>query len=161
MWRQATPDGRESGDRLRPSEIQKTLLTDVSARTRFKKEKLDSSFIAGTIFTGGLNSVTRGHVIDFSAPENQHLQTSKSGLVCWMRGCDEICQDCYLDCVGSNGGGNCPGCKEPYKDLDRYEEKDYDEFDEEDRGGRSSSTSAQIGQKAFIGEVYEAYEPPA
>ncbi|CAI0551268.1 unnamed protein product [Linum tenue] len=106
------------------------------------REKPDRSFISGTIFTGGLNSVTRGHVIDFSAPDPP---PSKSVLVCWMRGCDEkavtkgkcecgfkICQDCYLDCVGSNGGGNCPGCKDPYKDLDDYEENDYNYYDEED-----------------------------
>ncbi|KAJ0110834.1 hypothetical protein Patl1_00932 [Pistacia atlantica] len=51
-----------------------------------------------------------------------------SGLICGMKGCDEkamqnkcecgfkICSDCYLDCIGS-GGGHCPGCKEPYKDV--------------------------------------------
>ncbi|KAF2325115.1 hypothetical protein GH714_022855 [Hevea brasiliensis] len=85
--------------------------------------KPEKSFISGTIFTGGFNSVTRGHVIDCSMEVTKSL---KSGLVCGMKGCDDkaiqgkcecgfkICRDCYLDCVGSNGVGHCPGCKEPY-----------------------------------------------
>ena len=89
------------------------------------KLKPERSFISGTIFTGGYNSVTRGHVIDCSLERPEIL---KSGLSCGMKGCDEkaiqgkcecgykICRDCYLDCVGS-GGGHCPGCKEPYKDV--------------------------------------------
>jgi 1,4-beta-D-xylan synthase len=98
--------------------------------------KPDRSFISGTIFTGGFNSVTRGHVIDCSVENNESL---KSGLVCGMKGCDEkaikgkcecgfkICRDCYLDCVGSNGGGHCSGCKEPYKDVDDEGEDDDDD----------------------------------
>ncbi|KAJ6873399.1 cellulose synthase-like protein D5 [Populus alba x Populus x berolinensis] len=102
--------------------------------------KPERSFISGTIFTGGFNSVTRGHVIDCSIENNESLKT---GLVCGMKGCDEkairgkcecgfkICRDCYLDCVGSNGGGHCPGCKEPYKDADDEEEDDDDyDYDE-------------------------------
>ncbi|KAJ9187827.1 hypothetical protein P3X46_003243 [Hevea brasiliensis] len=98
--------------------------------------KPERSFISGTIFTGGFNSVTRGHVIDCSMEVTKSL---KSGLVCGMKGCDDkaiqgkcecgfkICRDCYLDCVGSNGVGHCPGCKEPYMDVD---EKDFGEDDE-------------------------------
>lgn len=97
----------------------------------------DRSFITGTIFTGGFNSVTRGHVINCSVETSEPL---KSGLVCGMKGCDEkaiqgkcecgfkICKDCYLEIVGSNGGGHCPGCREPYKDID-----DEDFSDEDDK----------------------------
>ncbi|GAB4841074.1 Cellulose synthase-like protein D5 [Ancistrocladus abbreviatus] len=90
--------------------------------------KPGSSFISGTIFTGGFNSVTRGHVIESSM---ERLEPAKFGNMCGMKGCDEkaiqpnsrapcdcgfkICRECYLDCL-SSGGGHCPGCKEPYKD---------------------------------------------
>ncbi|KAF2304744.1 hypothetical protein GH714_037794 [Hevea brasiliensis] len=106
-----------------------------------KPERL---YISGTIFTGGFNSVTRGHVIDRSIEVTKSL---KSGLVCGMKGCDDkavqglcecgfkICRDCYLDCVGSNGVGHCPGCKEPYKDVDDEEldEDDEAKSEEEDQ----------------------------
>ncbi|KAJ9171766.1 hypothetical protein P3X46_015084 [Hevea brasiliensis] len=106
-----------------------------------KPERL---YISGTIFTGGLNSVTRGHVIDRLIEVTKSL---KSGLVCGVKGCDDkavqglcecgfkICRDCYLDCVGSNGVGHCPGCKEPYKDVDDEEldEDDEAKSEEEDQ----------------------------
>lgn len=107
-------------------------------------DKPERSFISGTIFTGGFNSVTRGHVIDCSMEVTKSL---KSGLVCGMKGCDDkaiqgkcecgfkICRDCYLDCVGSNGLGHCPGCKEPYKDVDDndFTEDDEGKSEEEDQ----------------------------
>ncbi|KAF2304732.1 hypothetical protein GH714_037740 [Hevea brasiliensis] len=106
-----------------------------------KPERL---YISGTIFTGGLNSVTRGHVIDRSIEVTKSL---KSGLVCGVKGCDDkavqglcecgfkIFRDCYLDCVGSNGVGHCPGCREPYKDVDDEEldEDDEAKSEEEDQ----------------------------
>ncbi|GLT43166.1 hypothetical protein SLA2020_171360 [Shorea laevis] len=97
--------------------------------------KPERSFISGTIFTGGYNSVTRGHVIDCSL---ERTELVKSGMNCGMKGCDEkamqgkcecgfkICRDCYLDCVGS-GGGHCPGCKEPYKDVSDGDDEEDDE----------------------------------
>ncbi|XP_027350020.1 cellulose synthase-like protein D5 [Abrus precatorius] len=105
----------------------------------------NTSYISGTIFTGGFNSVTRGHVIECSMERDETL---KSGLVCGMKGCDEeavarangpcecgfkICRDCYLECGGNGGGGGgtagkCPGCKEPYK----YMSDDDDEQEEEE-----------------------------
>ncbi|KAJ4839172.1 Cellulose synthase-like protein D5 [Turnera subulata] len=108
--------------------------------------KLDRSFISGTIFTGGFNSVTRGHVIDCSI---ESAEPVKSGLVCGMKGCDEkaikgrcecgfkICKDCYLDIVGPNGGGHCPGCKEPYKDVDDDEEDEI--YEDDDFEGKSEA----------------------
>lgn len=97
-----------------------------------------SSFISGTIFTGGFNSVTRGHVIDGS---QEVAQTAKSTgrMVCGMMGCDEkavkggkagppcecgfkICRDCYSECLQS--GGRCPGCKDKYREDAEGEEEE-------------------------------------
>ncbi|GMI98860.1 CELLULOSE SYNTHASE LIKE D5, cellulose synthase-like D5, SALT OVERLY SENSITIVE 6 [Hibiscus trionum] len=105
------------------------------------KLKPERSFISGTIFTGGYNSVTRGHAIGCSS---ERPETLKLGSVCGMKGCDEkaiegkcecgfkICGDCYLDCVGT-GGGHCPGCKEPYKDVDDDDDDDEVRSEAEDR----------------------------
>ncbi|XP_022984024.1 cellulose synthase-like protein D5 [Cucurbita maxima] len=98
--------------------------------------KPQSSFISGTLFTGGFNSVTRGHVIESLANPTEPI---KLGLVCGMRGCDEkalkgkttvpcdcgfnICRDCYLECV-SHGDGRCPGCKESYRSVSDDEAED-------------------------------------
>lgn len=97
------------------------------------------SFISGTIFTGGFNSVTRGHVIE-SLDGDSSVKKS-TGMRCLMNGCDEqalvkkmpcecgfmICKDCYNECL--QGGEQCPGCKEPYRggeeeELDSEEERD-------------------------------------
>lgn len=99
----------------------------------------NKSFLSGTIFTGGFKSVTRGHVIDCSMDRAD--PEKKSGQICWLKGCDEkvvhgrcecgfkICRDCYFDCITS-GGGNCPGCKEPYRDVN--DDPETEEEDEED-----------------------------
>lgn len=104
-------------------------------------ENRNRSFLSGTIFTGGFKSVTRGHVIDCSMEKAD--PEKKSGQVCWLKGCDEkvvhgrcecgfrICRDCYFDCITS-GGGKCPGCKEPYKDIN--DDDDDTEEEEEDDG---------------------------
>jgi 1,4-beta-D-xylan synthase len=86
------------------------------------------SYISGTIFTGGLNQATRGHVLTTSGAAA--AAAASANLSCKMRGCDMpafltsgaaggpcdcgfmICRECYADCVA--GAGNCPGCKEPY-----------------------------------------------
>ncbi|CAL4906114.1 unnamed protein product [Urochloa decumbens] len=86
------------------------------------------SYISGTIFTGGLNQATRGHVLNTTT--NAAAAAASANMSCKMRGCDMpafltsgagggpcdcgfmICRECYADCV--NGAGNCPGCKEPY-----------------------------------------------
>ncbi|KAJ4962024.1 hypothetical protein NE237_021934 [Protea cynaroides] len=91
--------------------------------------KPNRSYISGTIFTGGFNSVTRGHVIECSTDQTEMVKSMAT--VCAMNGCDgkalkgdgrvpcdcgfKICRDCYLDCLGN--GSNCPGCKEPYRDV--------------------------------------------
>ncbi|XP_057964309.1 cellulose synthase-like protein D5 [Malania oleifera] len=72
----------------------------------------EGSYISGTIFTGGFDSVTRAHAIQHTA---EHFRPEeKSETSCEMKGCDEkaiqchsrpvcdrgfrICRECYLDC---------------------------------------------------------------
>ncbi|KAJ7524694.1 hypothetical protein O6H91_17G017000 [Diphasiastrum complanatum] len=96
--------------------------------------KAEQQFVSNTIFTGGFNSMTRGHVIDkMIEGDASHPQMACArGLTCSMEGCDakamrdergedvtpcecafKICRDCYIDAL--NNGGKCPGCKEQYK----------------------------------------------
>ena len=88
------------------------------------------SFVSGTVFTGGFNSVTRGHVMDRRSTKS----TDEKNPMCKMNGCDDsisdilpcecgfpICKDCYRECGGA--AGRCPGCKEPYKDNSSEEEE--------------------------------------
>ncbi|XP_020598308.1 cellulose synthase-like protein D5 [Phalaenopsis equestris] len=88
----------------------------------------ERSYISGTLFTGGFNCITRGHVINSSADSPRVL--NHAGVLCRTIGCDgepffdrskqppcecgfTICKDCYLEC--NSNGGKCPGCKEPYR----------------------------------------------
>ncbi|XP_028781952.1 cellulose synthase-like protein D5 [Neltuma alba] len=128
-----------------PTPERQTLSSSQTSLTEDAKilGKPDRSYISGTLFTGGFNSVTRGHVIECSVEGEEPV---KSGPVCGMKGCDEeamngksggpcecgfkICRDCYLECAG-NGGGRCPGCKEPVKYISDDEEEQISE--EEDQ----------------------------
>ncbi|EFJ32798.1 cellulose synthase-like D3-1, glycosyltransferase family 2 protein [Selaginella moellendorffii] len=99
--------------------------------------KVEQQFVSNTIFSGGFNSVTRGHVLekmveaDASHPQ---MACARSG-VCSVEGCDgksmrdergeditpcecayRICRECYVDALESTG--KCPGCKEAYKVID-------------------------------------------
>lgn len=95
-----------------------------------------SSLVTGTIFTGGFETVTRGHMINGGGGIEGKPEGAKPGNVCWMKGCDDeamggflggkfsgpcecgfkICRECHIDCFSNGGGGGqCPGCKEPYK----------------------------------------------
>ncbi|XP_072998241.1 cellulose synthase-like protein D4 [Typha latifolia] len=109
------------------------------------------SYISGTIFTGGLNCVTRGHVMECSADSSQAVAKS-TGLVCKMKGCDGvaflngsklpcecgfmICKECYMECIG--GGSQCPGCKEPYSTTS----------DEEDSGSETEDQALPLTSMA-------------
>ncbi|KAI5424956.1 cellulose synthase-like protein D5 [Lathyrus oleraceus] len=124
-------------DRM-PLSSSQTSLPEENARN-------NPNYISGTIFTGGFNSVTRGHVIECS--DNRDSQPLKSKLICGMKGCDEdaikgctcecgfkICRDCYKECCGNGngygnrGGGNkCPGCKEPYNNVSDSEQEEEEE----------------------------------
>ncbi|KAL5996280.1 Cellulose synthase-like protein D5 [Asimina triloba] len=106
---------------------QSSLADVLSSKDGVKPER---SYISGTMFTGGFNSVTRGHVIE-CPNEQPPMAKSAGGMFCGMRGCDgkalqaksksscdcgfKICKDCYFDCL--RAGGKCPGCKEMYGDT--------------------------------------------
>ena len=96
--------------------------------------KAEQQFVSSTIFTGGFNSVTRGHVMEkmMEGDANHPQLACARGAVCSVDGCDgnamrdergedmspcdcqfKICRDCYIDAL--NGSGKCPGCKDEYK----------------------------------------------
>lgn len=125
-------------------------MSSASQTTQFEVGgKPERSYISGTIFTGGFNSVTRGHVIVDCSLDRTDMVKSETG--CEINGCDEkamqgsskgvmcdcgfkICRECYFDCIGDGGGGNggrCPGCKEPYKDYSN-DDDDYPRSEAED-----------------------------
>ncbi|KAL9430654.1 hypothetical protein AB3S75_025949 [Citrus x aurantiifolia] len=103
-------------------------------------EEISSEFVTYTVHI----PPTPDHQ-PMSASQTSHNEDTKSevkpersfisGLICGMKGCDEkamqnkcdcgfkICRECYLECIG-NGGGHCPGCKEPYKDASDGEIED-------------------------------------
>ncbi|GAU11266.1 hypothetical protein TSUD_342570 [Trifolium subterraneum] len=111
------------------------------------KSNTNKSYISGTIFTGGFNSVTRGHVIECSNDRDD--LPLKSKLICAMKGCDEeaikgctcecgfkICRDCYKEICGNGGGGKCPGCKDSYNngsdgEEGQEEEEEVSEFEDQ------------------------------
>ncbi|CAD6269885.1 unnamed protein product [Miscanthus lutarioriparius] len=116
------------------------------------------SYISGTIFTGGLNQSTRGHVLNTSAASSSAAAAAASAnMSCKMRGCDMpafvlasgaggggpcdcgfmICRECYAECVAA--AGNCPGCKEPYSAG-----SDTDDDGEDDEAVSSSEERDQL-----------------
>ncbi|CAM6127085.1 unnamed protein product [Calypogeia fissa] len=106
--------------------------------------KAEQQFVSSTMFTGGFNAVTRGHVMEKVTDNDEHAHPQMAGSrgrTCQVEGCDgkamrdergedllpcecnyQICRDCYLDALGADG--RCPGCKDQYKDPD------FDEYDE-------------------------------
>lgn len=135
---------------------------------------LDRSYISGTMFTGGFNSVTRGHVLECSMEKEEPRK--QSGLFCGMKGCDEeaikdkscdgggpcecgfkICRECYLECAG-NGGGRCPGCKESFKYVSDDEEGQISEEEEEDQALPLRSMAEFKGDKRL--SVVKSYKAP-
>ncbi|GAV57006.1 Cellulose_synt domain-containing protein [Cephalotus follicularis] len=130
--------------------------------------KPERSFISGTIFTGGFNSVTRGHVIESSM---EGPETMKSKLDCGMRGCDEkamqnncecgfkICRDCYLDCVTA-GGGHCPGCKEQYKDVNDDTDDDDDDEAEDQALPLPSMADFKLDKRLSLVKSFKAQNHP-
>ncbi|KAK7284608.1 hypothetical protein RJT34_19357 [Clitoria ternatea] len=128
-----------------PTPDRKPLSTSQTSLQEEEGKNRATSFISGTIFTGGFNSVTRGHVIECSMESVDDPHVKKPGLICAMKGCDEkamkgrcggsgpcecafrICRDCYLEC-----GGKCPGCKESYKCVSDEEEDEEGEEEEQE-----------------------------
>ncbi|CAD6267541.1 unnamed protein product [Miscanthus lutarioriparius] len=117
------------------------------------------SYISGTIFTGGINQATRGHVLNTSAASSAAATAAASAnMSCKMRGCEMpaflasgdgdggpcdcgfmICGECYADCVAA--AGNCPGCKEPYS---AGSDTDDDDDGEDDEAVSSSEERDQL-----------------
>lgn len=100
--------------------------------------KAEQQFVSSTIFTGGFNSVTRGHVMEkMMELEGNHPQLACArGTACAVPGCDgkslrdergedllpcecsfRICRECYIDSLASSPP-KCPGCKEDYRSAD-------------------------------------------
>ncbi|CAA7056172.1 unnamed protein product [Microthlaspi erraticum] len=123
----------------------------------------NKGFLSGTIFTGGFKSVTRGHVIDCSMDRAD--PGKKSGQICWLKGCDEkvvhgrcecgfrICRDCYFDCITS-GGGKCPGCKEPYKDIN--DDQDTEEEDEDEAKPLPQMADSKLDKRISVVKSFKA-----
>lgn len=128
----------EGGEEVSSEFVQYTVhIPPTPDRPPISEAKPERSYISGTIFTGGFNSVTRGHVMDCSADIPEGAKPP-AGVVCGMNGCDGeafasdakppcecgfvICKECYLECLGT--GGQCPGCKEPYRDDSGGEEEE-------------------------------------
>ncbi|KAE9613271.1 hypothetical protein Lal_00027332 [Lupinus albus] len=104
---------------------------------RSTSRRVVDQYASGSIFTGGFNQVTRAHFMETVAEsDSSHPKmTDTKGSSCAVPGCggklltDErglnilycdcdykICMDCHRDALRTDGG-ICPGCKEPFKDL--------------------------------------------
>ncbi|GAA0157434.1 DNA-binding transcription factor [Lithospermum erythrorhizon] len=127
--------------------------------------KAEEQYVANSLFTGGFNSVTRAHLMDkVIDSEVSHPQMAGSrGSSCSMPNCDgkimkdergkdvvpcecrfRICRDCYMDAQKETG--NCPGCKEPYKNDDYDDEADYSKGDGRHRNNMSMMKRNQNGE---------------
>uniref|UniRef100_A0A2C9VFJ5 Uncharacterized protein n=1 Tax=Manihot esculenta TaxID=3983 RepID=A0A2C9VFJ5_MANES len=101
-------------------------------------QKVEEQYVSNSLFTGGFNSVTRAHLMEkVIDSETSHPQMAGAkGSSCLIPGCDakvmsdergvdilpcecdfKICRDCYIDAV-KTVEGICPGCKEPYKNIE-------------------------------------------
>uniref|UniRef100_A0A0E0BTY9 Uncharacterized protein n=1 Tax=Oryza glumipatula TaxID=40148 RepID=A0A0E0BTY9_9ORYZ len=117
------------------------------------------SYISGTIFTGGLNCATRGHVLNFSGEGGAAAASraaASGNMSCKMRGCDMpaflnggrppcdcgfmICKECYAECAA----GNCPGCKEAFSAGSDTDESDSVTDDDDDEAVSSSEERDQL-----------------
>ncbi|KAK1627450.1 hypothetical protein QYE76_001765 [Lolium multiflorum] len=111
--------------------------------------------VSATIFTGGLNCATRGHVLAAGDAGAGAAASASANLSCKMRGCDMpaslrppcdcgfmICHECYADCAAA--AGNCPGCKEPYSagsDTDESVDEDDEAVSSSEERDRMPMTS--------------------
>ncbi|KAM5573562.1 cellulose synthase-like protein D3 [Rosa sericea] len=102
-------------------------------------QRVEDQFVSSSLFTGGYNCVTQAQLKDkvIESQTSYHPQmTGAKGSFCAVPGCDakvvtdergldilpcecdyKICMDCFRDAV-RNGDHMCPGCKEPYRELD-------------------------------------------
>ncbi|KAK9928055.1 hypothetical protein M0R45_025209 [Rubus argutus] len=112
-------------------------LTGISMQ-RSTSQRVEDQYASSSLFTGGYNCVTRAQLKDkVIESETSHPQmTWAKGSYCAMPGCDaqvmtdergldivpcecgyKICMYCYRDAM-RNGESTCPGCQEPYKEMD-------------------------------------------
>ncbi|XP_050379253.1 cellulose synthase-like protein D3 [Argentina anserina] len=102
-------------------------------------QRVEDQFVSSSLFTGGYNCVTQAQLKEkvIESETSHHPQmTGAKGSFCSVPGCDakvvtdergldivpcecdyKICVDCFRDAV-RNGDHMCPGCKEPYRELD-------------------------------------------
>ncbi|XP_004301655.1 PREDICTED: cellulose synthase-like protein D3 [Fragaria vesca subsp. vesca] len=102
-------------------------------------QRVEDQFVSSSLFTGGYNCVTQAQLKEkvIESQTSHHPQmTGAKGSFCAVPGCDakvvtdergldivpcecdyKICMDCFRDAV-RNGDHMCPGCKEPYRELD-------------------------------------------
>ncbi|CAB4309550.1 unnamed protein product [Prunus armeniaca] len=101
-------------------------------------QRVEDQYASSSLFTGGYNCITRAHLKEkvIESVTSHPQMTGAKGSNCSVPGCDakvvtdergvdivpcecdyKICLDCYRDAIRT-GDQICPGCKEPYKELD-------------------------------------------
>jgi cellulose synthase-like protein len=100
--------------------------------------RVEEQYVSNSLFTGGFNSITRAHLMDkvIDSEASRPQMAGARGSSCAVNGCDanvmsdervddilpyecdfKICAECFADAV-KNAGAICPGCKEPYKNME-------------------------------------------
>lgn len=111
------------------------------ALERSTSRRVEDQYASSSMFTGGFNQVTRAQLKEkVIESESSHPQMAGTkGSSCAVQGCDgkvmtdergldilpcecdyKICRDCYRDALRT-GEGICPGCKDPYKEVEMQE----------------------------------------
>lgn len=111
------------------------------ALERSTSRRVEDQYASSSMFTGGFNQVTRAQLKEkVIESESSHPQMAGTkGSSCAVQGCDgkimtdergldilpcecdyKICMDCYRDALRT-GEGICPGCKDPYKEVEMQE----------------------------------------
>ncbi|KAL2624372.1 hypothetical protein R1flu_008617 [Riccia fluitans] len=129
--------------------------------------KAELQYVSSTMFTGGFNAVTRGHVMEKISDHDESSHPQMAGFrsnICQIVGCDgnvirdergeetlpcecafKICRDCHLDTIAASG--RCPGCKEEYKNDDERNEDDMSEHVEDRRALPPPNAHADASSK--------------
>ncbi|KAL9270362.1 Cellulose synthase-like protein [Drosera capensis] len=102
--------------------------------------RLEPWFINKALFTGGFHRETRSSFREkMIESKTSKAADANERFFCAMPGCDEkfmidrngrelipcacdfkVCKDCYVDLVKAGDDTYCPGCKEPYKEIDLH-----------------------------------------
>ena len=163
----ATPDNRRTLMSCTPS-VPRTdhasandcIAANPNVDSSRRSSSVHEFFISNTIFTGGYESMTRGHVMEKMVESGGTRDSSSTfSSLCSIPGCDgkamchprtgdlvspcecgyTVCRDCYIEAMES--GGKCGGCKHIYKATDpehrdklRYRSDRSDEYGRNDDG---------------------------